>query len=189
MALVSSNQRRRSEISVSYSTQNSAWLKTSQEWRHHVSINCVNSVRYVVFTSCCWIGTRRSAGALVRSFKAWLPQLSSSRSVKVGDQAASTRSKRSSVADSWPTDEWGGDTNSEAAPLVADEWTSNCAPWCTQSTPVQLMLRCITIVWSFVSSLINWVEFEFTEQCTVSHSVTEWLELPETNKRVCSPSS
>jgi len=105
LALVSSNQRRRSEISVSYSTKNSAWLNTSRKWRHHASIFCRT-------------GIGRSAGPLNRSFEAWLRQLSFSQSAKVGDHAASTRSERSSAVDSRPTDERTRDTSSEAAPLV-----------------------------------------------------------------------
>jgi len=42
-----------------------------------------------------------------------------SRSAKVGDHAASTRSERSSEADSQTTDERTRDTSSEAAPMVA----------------------------------------------------------------------
>jgi len=67
-------------------------------------------------TSSCRTGTRRSAGALVRSFKAWLRQFSFSRSAKVGDHPASMRSDRSSVADSRHTDERARDTSSEATP-------------------------------------------------------------------------
>jgi len=62
---------------------------------------------------------RRSAGPLVRSFEAWLWQLSYSRSTEVGDHAASTRSERSSAADSRLTDERTRDTSSEVALLVA----------------------------------------------------------------------
>jgi len=73
-------------------------------------------------TSSYRTGTRHSPEALVRSFfrgLTRLPQLSFSRSAKLGDQAASTRSERSSAADSQPTDERACDTSSEAAPLVA----------------------------------------------------------------------
>jgi len=43
------------------------------------------------------------------------------------------------------------------------------------SLPLHLscLLRYIISVWSTVLSLIQWPEFEFTEQCTESRSVTE----------------
>jgi len=100
-------------ITVSYSTKNSAWLNTSRSdvimFLPTGSIQSDTSFR---------TGTRRLAGALVRSFEAWLRQLCFCRSAKVGDHAASTRSERSSAADSRPTDERTRDTSSEAAPLV-----------------------------------------------------------------------
>jgi len=70
-------------------------------------------------TSFSQTGTRRTAGTLVRSFEAWLRNLSFSRSAKFDDNVASTRSKHSSAADSRPADERTRDTSSEAAPLVA----------------------------------------------------------------------
>jgi len=64
------------------------------------------------------------------------------QSAEVGDHAASTRSERSSAADSWPiyrwTNTWHQLWGSSTGCPSTVEWISNCAPWCTQSTPVSV---------------------------------------------------
>jgi len=65
---------------------------TSRRWYQfdEVTSSCFYQLSTPSDTSSCRTGTRRSAGALVRSFEAWLRQLSFSRSAKVGNHAAST---------------------------------------------------------------------------------------------------
>jgi len=95
------------------------WTRTQHDSTHRESdiIMLLPTASTPSDTTSCRTGNRRSAGALVRSFKAWLRQLSFSWSAKVGDHAASTHSERSGAADSRSTDERTRDASSEA--LVA----------------------------------------------------------------------
>jgi len=131
---MSFNQRRRSEILVSYILDQE--LSMTQ---HIVRVTC----GYVVMlqptastpsdTSSSRPGTRRSSGSLVHSFEAWLRQFSFSRFAKVGDHPSSTCSECSSVADFRLTDERTRDTSSEAAPV------------CDPPTPLNILSRVVAL--------------------------------------------
>jgi len=92
-------------------------------------------------TSSSQTGTRRSAGTLVRSVEAWLQQLSFSRSAKVGDHVASMHvfrtQQRSWISTYGLTNTWHQLWGSSTGCPSTVEWTTNFAPWCTQTKPTR----------------------------------------------------